>query len=217
MAKILLGLTGSVASIKAPELFHGLTRLGHEVRAVATAKAVHFFDPKTLDGTQRNQRDPAVCLLDEDEWRPAKEEQSPGWTRGDQVLHIELRRWADLFLVAPLDALTLAKIALGIPDNCLTCVWRAWDPRIPRIIAPAMNTFMWEHPATTRHLIQLFQDSGDPISADISLSQILQHQWHGKLGLAQPETKRLACGDEGMGGMASIAAILDLVEAGLKL
>jgi phosphopantothenoylcysteine decarboxylase len=216
MANILLGLTGSVASIKAPELYRGLASLGHTVRAVATSKAVHFFDPKTLDGVARDYRDPGICLLDEDEWKLPKDSQSPGWTRGEPVLHIELRRWADLFLLAPLDALTLSKIALGIPDNCLTCVWRAWDPEKPRIIAPAMNTFMWEHPATRRHLVQVFQDSGDPFSYELTLTQIIGRHPEGKLFLASPETKLLACGDEGMGGMASIPSILDLVKNCLK-
>ena len=85
----------------------------------------------------------------------------PGSPRGgadertDEVLHIELRRWADVLLIAPLDANTLAKLAVGLSDNCLTCVWRAWDPVRPVILAPAMNTLMWEHAITARHLSQL--------------------------------------------------------------
>ena len=79
-------------------------------------------------------------------------------TRGDPVLHIELRKWADLLIVAPLDANTLAKFALGLSDNCLTCVFRAWDFAKPVILAPAMNTFMWESPVTLRHLRQLLED-----------------------------------------------------------
>src|SRR6185295_16400642 len=77
---------------------------------------------------------------------------------GQPVVHIELRRWADLFLIAPLDANTLAKLAAGLADNCLTCVWRAWDPARPIVLAPAMNTLMWEHPLTARHLRQLATD-----------------------------------------------------------
>jgi len=78
--------------------------------------------------------------------------------RGDDVLHIELRRWADLFVIAPLDANTLGKLAAGLADNCLTCVWRAWDPERPAVLAPAMNTLMWRHPATARCLRQLAAD-----------------------------------------------------------
>ncbi|XP_054071015.1 phosphopantothenoylcysteine decarboxylase isoform X4 [Rissa tridactyla] len=75
--------------------------------------------------------------------------------RSDPVLHIELRRWADLMLVAPLDANTLAKLANGICDNLLTCVIRAWDLSKPLLFCPAMNTAMWEHPITARQVEQL--------------------------------------------------------------
>src|SRR6476661_7378075 len=133
MARILLGATGSVAAIKVPALFDALRRQGHEVRIVATRAATYFFDVAPLR---------PHLSLDEDEW--------PGerYARGDAVLHIELRRWADVLLVAPLDANTLAKFALGLCDNCLTCVYRAWDPARPVVLAPAMNTLMWQHPAT---------------------------------------------------------------------
>ncbi|XP_019474897.1 phosphopantothenoylcysteine decarboxylase isoform X3 [Meleagris gallopavo] len=75
--------------------------------------------------------------------------------RSDPVLHIELRRWADLMLVAPLDANTLAKLANGICDNLLTCVIRAWDLHKPLLFCPAMNTAMWEHPITAQQVEQL--------------------------------------------------------------
>ena len=62
------------------------------------------------------------------------------------MLHIEFRKWADLLVVAPLDANTLAKFALGLSDNFLSCVFRAWDFARPVILAPAMNTLMWQSP-----------------------------------------------------------------------
>jgi phosphopantothenoylcysteine decarboxylase len=105
------------------------------------------------------------------------------------VLHIELRKWADLFLIAPLDANTLAKVANGICDSCLTSVYRCWDLTRPVVIAPAMNTLMWEHPVTDRNLKQLQQDC-----------KILRICW--------PQEKLLACGDMGTGAMASIPEIL---------
>src|SRR5205807_689348 len=71
-------------------------------------------------------------------------------------------RWAEVFVVAPLDANTLAKLAAGLCDNCLTCVWRAWEPTRPVVLAPAMNTLMWQHPTTGRHLRQLAADAGAP-------------------------------------------------------
>src|SRR5262249_54896134 len=156
MAKVLLGVTGSVAAILTPELFAALKKAGHQVKVVATGAALYFFDPVALTATAGGDRDGVI--LDEDEW--------PGraagrrWQRGDPVLHIELRRWADVLLIAPLDANTLAKLALGLCDNCLTCVWRAWEPTRPVVLAPAMNTLMWLHPATGRHLRQLAADLG---------------------------------------------------------
>ncbi|MFO0846236.1 MAG: flavoprotein [Gemmataceae bacterium] len=152
MANILLGVTGSVAAIKTPEVFQSLKRAGHRVKVVATNAATYFFDPALLDPLHPEApvRNREVVFLDEDEW-PGR---SGGrlYHRDDPVLHIELRRWAELFLIAPLDANTLAKLAGGLCDNCLTCVYRAWDVARPVILAPAMNTMMWQHPATARHL-----------------------------------------------------------------
>ena len=135
---VLLGMTGSVAAIKTPVLYQALREAGHTVRIVATKASTYFFDPANLSSTPNGRRDPAIVSLDEDEW--------PGerYERDAPVLHIELRRWADLFLIAPLDANTLAKLACGLADNCLTCVWRAWDITRPVVLAPAMNTLMWE-------------------------------------------------------------------------
>jgi len=64
------------------------------------------------------------------------------------VLHIDLAKWADIFVIAPCSANTLAKLAYGICDNLLTSVARAWDADRPLVIAPAMNTHMWTHPHT---------------------------------------------------------------------
>ena len=153
MANVLLGVTGSVAAIYTRELFQELRAAGYQVKVVATAASLYFFDPPEL-GPVQGRRNPDIVVLDEDEW--------PGdrYQRGDPVLHIELRRWADLLLIAPLDAHTLAKLALGLADNTLTCVWRAWDRGRPVVLVPAMNTLMWEHPATTRHLRQIAEDMG---------------------------------------------------------
>lgn len=96
--------------------------------------------------------------MDEEEWEQWKK-------RGDIVLHIELRKWADCLLIAPLSANTLAKISTGICDNLLTQVCRAWDMEIhkagharvgllkkPIVACPSMNTMMWEHPITAKQL-----------------------------------------------------------------
>src|SRR6185312_2646266 len=157
MARLILGVTGSVAAIKTPELLVALRRAGHEIRVVATGPAMYFVRPDDLDPMAEGGGPPSapVLLRDEDEW-PA-----PGYRRGDPVLHIELRNWADLLVVAPLDANTLAKFALGISDNFLTCIFRAWDFARPVFLAPAMNTLMWQSPVTLRHLRQLLDDRAD--------------------------------------------------------
>ncbi|XP_044773982.1 phosphopantothenoylcysteine decarboxylase isoform X2 [Neomonachus schauinslandi] len=111
--------------------------------------------------------------------------------RSDPVLHIDLRRWADLMLVAPLDANTLGKVASGICDNLLTCVIRAWDCRKPLLFCPAMNTVMWEHPITAQQVGQLkaFGYVEIPCVA-----------------------KKLVCGDQGLGAMAEVGTIVGKVE-----
>src|SRR5262249_17343945 len=145
------------AAIKTPELFAELKSHGHAVRIVSTSAATYFFDPTAIQ-PRVGGRNPDVVTLDEDEW--PGHDNNRRWQRGEPVLHIELRRWADLLLIAPLDANTLAKLAVGLSDNCLTCVWRAWEPSRPVVLAPAMNTLMWQHPLTRRHLRCLAADAG---------------------------------------------------------
>ncbi len=187
MADILLGVTGSVAAIYTPQLYAALGQAGHEVKLVATRSSLYFFNPSDLTPTAAGQRNKDVVILDEDEWSGER------YRRDDPVLHIELRRWASVLLIAPCDANTLAKCALGLTDNCLTCVYRAWDRARPVILAPAMNTLMWEHPVTQRHL--------DQIAADLGSA----------LHVVAPIEKRLACDDVGVGAMAEREAILHAV------
>jgi phosphopantothenoylcysteine decarboxylase len=205
MANVLLGVTGSVAAVRTPPLYAALRQAGHEVRVVATQAATYFFDPVDL---------PGGVVRDEDEWPGRATGQR--YRREDPVLHIELRRWAELFLVAPLDANTLAKLANGLADNCLTCVWRAWDPARPVVLAPAMNTLMWEHPLTRRHLRQLAADASAE-TAPPGLDEDGLVEWINRccprLRVVPPQSKRLACGDVGVGAMAEVDAIVATVGA----
>jgi phosphopantothenoylcysteine decarboxylase len=157
-------------------------------------------------------RNPAPVILDADEW-PGRDA-GQRYQRDDPVPHIELRRWADLFVLAPLDANTLAKLAVGLCDNCLTCVWRAWDTTKPVVLAPAMNTLMWQHPFTRRHLRAVAADAGAmhvpghledaPLIAQINdRSKTLR--------VVAPVEKTLACGDVGVGGLAEVADIVSAV------
>jgi phosphopantothenoylcysteine decarboxylase len=218
VAHILLGVTGSVAAIRVPELYRQLRLAGHAVKVVATRSALYFFGPAGLDpiGGEQPRRNPTVVILDEDEW-PGRE-QGQLWQRDDPVLHIELRRWADLFVIAPLDANTLAKLANGLSDNCLTCVWRAWDPARPVVLAPAMNTLMWQHPLTSRHLRQLAADYGGgdvPAGLDLEGVTAWMNRHCLRLRIVGPQSKRLACGDVGIGAMADVAEIAAAVGAAL--
>jgi phosphopantothenoylcysteine decarboxylase len=176
--RVLLGVTGSVATIKLLDLLDEFTKFS-TVIVVATKNAQHFF--KIDDVRARG-----VCVFtDADEYTLWQQ-------RGDPVLHVELRRWSDIFLVAPLSANTLAKLANGLCDNLLTSVARAWDFKKPLVVAPAMNTLMWEHPFTAKHL------------------SILQHE----LGVHVifPITKTLVCGDTGSGAMADTQTIVRIVK-----
>lgn len=211
MSQIVLGVTGSVAALRTPALLAGLRGMGHRVRVVATGPATHFFDPA---GLPPDRSDPlgGPVFLDADEWAGDR------WRRDDPVLHIEFRRWADLLVVAPLDANTLAKFALGLSDNFLTCLFRAWDFARPVVLAPAMNTLMWDSPVTRRHLGQLLEDRGDggPGSAwtpDDAAEVFARHA--PGLVLVPPRSKRLACGDVGQGAMAEVATIAEAVRRAL--
>ena len=166
--RILLGVSGSVATIKLTQLAHLLLEFA-DVHIISTKSARHFFNEAELPP------DCGPVLTDEDEWRNWK-------AVGDPVVHIELRRWADILVIAPLSANTLAKIANGLCDNLLTCVVRAWDSTKPVLVAPAMNTYMWQSPFTGQHVT--------------ALERL-------RFRVIAPVEKKLACGDVGNGGMAA--------------
>ena len=175
---VLLGLTGSVASSVAPKLVQALQASGHEVQVVATQASFYFFHEQNLGGVR--------VWRDKDEW-PAM-----GYRKGQPIPHIDLGKWADVFLVAPLSANTLGKFSNGLCDNLLTCVFRAWDCRKRIIVAPAMNTNMWNHPLT---LMQLKR-----------LTEVVD-----RLTLVEPVVKTLACGDTGIGAMADVDTIIGTI------
>src|SRR5262245_46976460 len=136
---IVLGVTGSIAAHRAIDLASRLTKSGFRVNAVLTADAQRFVQPlpfKTLT------RQPVVTdLYDEEEgWKPT---------------HIRLADEADLLLIAPATANCLAKLALGLADDALSCIALALNPDARRLVAPAMNGKMWLHPATQQHVATL--------------------------------------------------------------
>lgn len=176
--KVLIGCCGSVATIKLPLLANSFLKNGCEVEVVMTKHACHFAPPKDVT--------PIVKVhLDEEEWTTWQH-------RGDPVVHIELGRWADIFVIAPLDANTLAKMANGLCDNLLTCTARAWDLQKPLYFCPAMNTRMWEHPITSTQ-VEILKSWGYQEIPCIS--------------------KTLMCGDTGTGAMAEVETIIQTVLA----
>jgi phosphopantothenoylcysteine decarboxylase len=211
MARLVLGVTGSVAAIRTPALFASLRAAGHEVRVVATESALYFFDPADLVDVDVGQADSTTSgplHRDRDEWSGNR------YNRGDEVLHIEFRKWADMLIVAPLDANSLAKFALGVSDNFLTCIFRAWDFAKPVILAPAMNTLMWDSPVTLRHLRHLLEDrsSGQiPVGWTLDDAPAVFARHAPRIILVPPQAKRLACGDVGVGAMAEVTEIAEVV------
>ena len=159
---IVLGVTGSIAAYKAAELASQLAKQGCDVHVVMTADALRFITPlpfKTLS------RHPVVTdLYDEQEgWKPT---------------HIELADEADLLLLAPATANSIAKLALGLANDALSCIALALNPKAKTLIAPAMNGKMWLHPATQQNVATLKARGVEFIG---------------------PEEGLLSCGYEGLG------------------
>jgi phosphopantothenoylcysteine decarboxylase len=171
---IVLGVTGSIAAYKAAELTSLLTKKGCDVHVVMTEDAVEFITPLPLKTLSRN---PVVTsLYDEEEgWKPT---------------HIELADKAQILLIAPATANTIAKIALGLANDALTCIALALNPQAKLLIAPAMNGKMWLHPATQQHVATLKERGAEFIGPDEGL---------------------LSCGYEGLGRLWPVEKVADRV------
>ncbi|KAH6697276.1 phosphopantothenoylcysteine decarboxylase [Plectosphaerella plurivora] len=205
---LLLACTGSVATIKIKQIILGLADFQNlSIRVVVTASAAKFLtgenDEQPSLAQVRSMPNVDALYLDEDEWGPQP------WRRGANILHIELRRWASLLVIAPLSANSLAKLAGGFSDNLLTSTVRAWDTttqpdgsRKRIVIAPGMNTQMYRHPVTARHLKVIEEDCGGP---------------DGWIELLRPISKALACGDVGDGAMVEWGEIVGVIEKRLGL
>ena len=149
MARILLGVSGGIAAYKALELVRLATGAGHAVRAIQTPAGQRFVGAASLAALTG-----APVLVDEFERDPARgafPDQAP--PDHDPPSHLELVRNADVFVVAPATANTIAKLASGLADNLLTSA--ALAATCPLLVAPAMNHHMWEHPATRANVATL--------------------------------------------------------------
>ena len=175
MTQITLAVTGSISAYKAADITSQLTKLGFEVKILMTPSAQKFITPLTLQVLSKNPVGLDVMVEDDPQ----------------RIEHIDIGKETDLFLVAPASANTIAKLAMGLADNMVTSTALALPQRTKKLLAPAMNTKMLEHPATQRNL-KLLQDYG--------------------YQMIQPRDAVLACGDKGSGALATVETIVEAVK-----
>ena len=190
MARILLGVSGGIAAYKAVELVRLATAAGHSVRVIQTPASLEFVGRATFEGVTG-----APVLVGEFEADPARGA-FPGDPAPDHspISHLELVARADVLVVAPASANTIAKLAAGLADNLLTSA--ALANAAPLVLAPAMNSRMYEHPATQANL-ELLRSRGARI--------------------VNPGSGRLASkGEWGVGRLAEPGEILGVIEEALS-
>jgi len=146
--RVLIGISGGIAAYKIPFLVRYLVKNGAEVRCILTPSASAFVTPLTLATLSKNEV--ASKLYDAE---------TGIWTN-----HVELGLWADLFIIAPLTASSLAKMAQGQSDNLMLTTYLS--ARCPVLVAPAMDLDMYAHPSTTRNLATLKADGVHILDAD---------------------------------------------------
>jgi phosphopantothenoylcysteine decarboxylase/phosphopantothenate--cysteine ligase len=175
--RVVVGITGSIAAYKAPLVVRELQRQGAEVRVVASSSALRFVTEETLRAFA-----PVVTQV----FPP----QMPGsW-------HVEWARWAEVVLIAPCSATTLGKLAAGIGDTAPTLLACSLPRTTPLVLAPAMDTELWEHPAIQRAVAHLRQDGA----------------W-----IVPPAVGELASGAVGLGRLPEVETLLGTVEAALTV
>jgi phosphopantothenoylcysteine decarboxylase/phosphopantothenate--cysteine ligase len=184
---ILLGVTGGIAAYKAVDLASKLTAAGAGVRTVMTENACRLVAPKSFEAVTGA---PVFTSLWTEPGSPTRNNALGTPTQGHQMSHIALADWAQIVVVAPATADVIAKVANGLCDDLLsTVLCTCWAT--PTLWAPAMNTRMWENPATQRN-VETLRARG--------------------ARLIGPCAGRLACGTEGLGRMAEPQEILAAIE-----
>ena len=172
--RIILAVSGSISAYKAADLTSRLKKKGYDVHVIMTEAAQAFITPLTLQVLSKN---PVHTDVMEEKL-------------AERINHIDLGKEADLFIVVPASANTIAKLAHGMADNMLTATALA----LPSTIAPAMNTKMYENPLTRKNLDTLH---------DLGYQEIL------------PKSGLLACGDTGRGALADIYDIIESIDNAL--
>lgn len=175
---IILGVSASISAYKAADLTNELTKRGYAVDVLMTKNATKFITPLTLQSLSK--RPVHIDVMAENQ--------------PDQINHIDLAKQASLFLVAPATANTIGKLANGIADDMVSTVALAIRPGTPRLIAPAMNTYMYENTINQKNLAYL---------KEVGYKEVV------------PREAMLACGDFGRGALATIEDIIKDVEAAL--
>ena len=172
-SNIVIQLTGSIACYKACTLISTLVQNNYHVQTVVTNNALKFIGISTLEALSK---------------RPVM---SDMFASRDNIAHIELNKWANLFLLYPASANTINKMAAGIADDLVSTLFLSNNFQHPYWIAPAMNVQMLAHPATQRSLATL-------------------QEWGAKI--LDAESGYLACGDQGKGRLIAPETVFKLIE-----
>lgn len=174
MKKILIGVTGGIAAYKACDLVSRLVKNGDEVKVIMTDNACRFVQPTTFEALCHHPvyTDTFATSLD------------------GEIHHISLGAWADVFAIVPATANIIAKLAHGLADDMLSSTMLA--ATCAKVIAPAMNTHMFENPATQRNLAILRNDG---------------------MQIVEPASGHLACGDVGKGKLPDVEDLFEAVQA----
>jgi len=178
MLNIILGVTGSIAAYKAADITNILTKDGYNVDVIMTKGGTAFITPLTMQALSKNKV-----------YTDVFQEDYP-----KEIKHISLSKKADLLLIAPATADIIGKLANGIADDMLTSVVLAIND-IPMLIAPAMNTKMYENPIVQDNIAKLKKYGFEII---------------------EPKEALLACGDLGKGALADVTEIVGIVKAHLQ-
>jgi len=176
MANVLIAVSGSISAYKIADVVSELGKVGHQVQCILTKSAREFVSPLVLETLSG---------------RRVRSEQFGPDVSGTE--HIDFARWADVMVFAPASANMLARLALGLADDLPSTVALATEA--PLLIAPAMNTVMWEKPIVQRHLATLIERGATVV---------------------EPASGLLACGEVGMGKLAPVANIVAAIEAALR-
>ena len=176
---VLLGVTGGIAAYKAADIIGALQKNGFEVKVIMTEKAKEFITPLTLSSLSKHP------IYDD----------SMEWSPNGKIEHIELSSWADVFLIAPATANTIAKISNGVADNLLTSAYLAYNFHFSVekyiVICPAMNTLMYLDGKTQSNIETIQRKSN--------------HHF------VEPVEGILACGATGIGKLAPTRSIVEKV------